>query len=34
LYSAEEIDVTGCPVVGKGFGSTVYGLDEETIVNI
>jgi uncharacterized protein (TIGR02172 family) len=34
LYSAEEIDVTGCPVVGKGFGSTVYGLDEKTIVKV
>ena len=34
LYSAEEIDVTGCTVVGKGFGSTVYGLDEKTIVKV
>ena len=34
MYSAEEIDVTGCTVVGKGFGSTVYGLDEKTIVKV
>lgn len=34
LDSAEEIDVSGCPVLGKGFGSTVYGLDEKTIVKV
>ncbi len=34
LYSAEEMDVTGCPVLGKGFGSTIYGLDEKTIVKV
>ena len=30
----EKIDITGCPVVGRGFGSTVYGLDEKTIVKV
>ena len=34
LNSAEEIDVTGCPVLGKGFGSTVCSLDEKTIVKV
>ena len=30
----ETVDVTGCPVVGKGFGSTVYLLDEKTIIKV
>ena len=34
LNQAEEIDLAGCPVLGKGFGSTVYGLDEKTIVKL
>ena len=34
LNLAEEIDVTGCPVLGKGFGSTVCSLDEKTIVKV
>ena len=34
LYAAEEMDTAGCPVLGEGFASTVYGLDEKTIVKV
>ena len=34
LNSAKEIDVAGCPVLGKGFGSTVFALDEKTIAKV
>ena len=30
----EEIDITSCPVLGSGFGSTVYGLDDKTVVKV
>lgn len=32
--SLKELNLEGCPVIGRGFGSTVYALDEDTIVKV
>ena len=34
VWNDETIDLTRCPVLGNGFGSTIYGLDEKTIVKV